>query len=139
MNHNYKGQASSLMPDYAKAKISAVKIFELLDRITSIDNWNSENGDILDSSSIDGEIKFESVGFSYPTRSDIKVLDNFNITINKGQQIALGSLLLYYFSLLLVKAIRNSIKIKLAHLGVASLLLCNCLKDFMIPIQDRSP
>ena len=64
----YLGQASSLMPDYAKAKVSAIKIFELLDRITKIDNWSSTNGKILDKTSLEGEITFESVEFSYPTR-----------------------------------------------------------------------
>jgi ABC-type multidrug transport system fused ATPase/permease subunit len=64
----YLGQASSLMPDYAKAKVSAVKIFELLDRITKIDNWSSTYGKILDKTALEGEITFESVEFSYPTR-----------------------------------------------------------------------
>ena len=56
------------MPDYTKAKVSAVKIFELLDRITKIDNWNSDQGEILHKKALDGEIKIESVEFSYPTR-----------------------------------------------------------------------
>ena len=81
------GQASGLMPDYAKAKVSAVKIFEMLDRVTKIDNWSSTNGKVLDDS--DGEIKLENVEFSYPTRPDAKILNGLNLTISQGQQIAL--------------------------------------------------
>lgn len=36
------GQASSLTPDYAKAKISAAHVFMLLERIPSIDNYSDE-------------------------------------------------------------------------------------------------
>lgn len=75
------------MPDYTKAKLSMVKIFELFDRVPKIDNWNSNTGTTLDS--IDGQIEFKSVDFSYPTRNEVKVLDNFNITIKQGQNIAL--------------------------------------------------
>ncbi len=79
------------MPDYAKAKISAVKIFELLDRVTKIDNWTSYDGSRVDN--FNGQIKFESVDFSYPTRPEVKVLNNFNISINPGQQVALVGIL----------------------------------------------
>ena len=64
------------MPDYAKAKVSAVKIFELLDRVTKIDNWSSNNGENLDKKALDGEIKLEYVDFTYPTRS-LKLLPIF--------------------------------------------------------------
>ena len=33
------GQAASLMPDYAKAKLAIINIFELLDREPKINNW----------------------------------------------------------------------------------------------------
>ena len=36
-----------------------------------------------------GEITLESVEFNYPSRLEAKVLDNFSLTIKKGQQIAL--------------------------------------------------
>ena len=34
------GQASSFAPDYGKAKVSAAKIFQLIDKIPSIDSSN---------------------------------------------------------------------------------------------------
>lgn len=75
------------MPDYAKAKVAATKIFDLFDRVPKINNWNNNDGMILPS--IDGEISFKSVEFSYPTRSEVKVLNGLNLTIYKGQRIAL--------------------------------------------------
>jgi ABC-type multidrug transport system fused ATPase/permease subunit len=56
-----------------------------------------------------GEVKFDSVAFSYPQRRDIEVLKNLNFTANPGQTIALvgssgagkstiSSLLLNYYT-----------------------------------------
>lgn len=81
------GQASSMMPDYAKARLSVVKLFELFDRVPKIDNCDSTSGTKLEE--IDNEIKFKDVEFAYPTRPEVKVLNKFNITIKKGQKIAL--------------------------------------------------
>jgi ABC-type bacteriocin/lantibiotic exporter with double-glycine peptidase domain len=75
------------MPDWTKAKVAIVKIFELFDRVPQIDNWNDKTGLVLPT--IDGEIEFRAVEFSYPTRKEVKVLNNLNITIGKGQKIAL--------------------------------------------------
>lgn len=36
------GRASSLSPDYSKAKLAAAKIFALLDTVPSIDAYSSE-------------------------------------------------------------------------------------------------
>lgn len=75
------------MPDYTKAKIAIVKICELFDRKPKINNWDVDIGNKFDS--IEGDINFKSVQFSYPTRQEVKVLDNFDLTIKKGQRIAL--------------------------------------------------
>lgn len=37
---------------------------------------------------IEGDISFDHVAFSYPTRKDIKVLNNINLTIRSGERIA---------------------------------------------------
>lgn len=81
------GQAASLMPDYSKAKVALQKIFELFDRVPSINNWESRTGTQL--KELSGDIVFKSVEFSYPNRSEVKVLDKFDIIIKQGQQIAL--------------------------------------------------
>lgn len=76
-----------MMPDYTKAKIAIVKICELFDRIPAINNWDTDDG--LKPDSIEGDIKFQSVQFAYPTRQEVKVLDDFDLVIKQGQRIAL--------------------------------------------------
>jgi ABC-type multidrug transport system fused ATPase/permease subunit len=76
-----------MMPDYSKAKIAIVKICELFDRVPKVNNWDVNQGAKLDS--IEGDINLKSVEFSYPTREEVKVLDDFNLTIRQGQKIAL--------------------------------------------------
>ena len=39
--------------------------------------------------SVDGPIVFQDVNFTYPSRPDIKVLQNINLRIEKGQKVAL--------------------------------------------------
>lgn len=75
------GQAASLMPDYAKAKVAISNIFALFDRVPKINNWESNNGAVFDD--LDGDIAFKSVDFHYPSRPESKILDGFNITIKK--------------------------------------------------------
>ena len=73
------GQASSLMPDYAKAKAAAVSIFELFDRKTQINNWESDEGLKMDSYESNLEIK--SIEFTYPSRPTAKILNNLDLSI----------------------------------------------------------
>lgn len=52
---------------------------------------------VIDSSSdegkkpntVDGQITFNNISFSYPTRPEINVFDGFNLTIQSGQTVAL--------------------------------------------------
>ena len=81
------GQATSLMPDYSKAKISIHNIFELLDRAPLINNWQSEEG--VQPSDLSGDVRFDSVEFSYPSREEVKVLDKLCLSVQKGQKVAL--------------------------------------------------
>ncbi|MEE6466382.1 hypothetical protein FKM82_006929, partial [Ascaphus truei] len=80
------GHSSSLAPDFGKAKISARRIFQLLDRKPPIDSY-SEEGDIL--SDFKGNIEFKDVHFVYPTRPMAQVLQGLNIKVSRGQTLAL--------------------------------------------------
>ncbi|NXL87260.1 MDR1 protein, partial [Alectura lathami] len=80
------GQSASLAPDYGKAKISAQRIFQLLDRKPQIDSY-SEEGEKL--SNFEGNIEFRNVHFVYPTRPEVQVLQGLNVKVNKGQTLAL--------------------------------------------------
>ncbi|NXJ75962.1 MDR1 protein, partial [Trogon melanurus] len=80
------GQSASLAPDYGKAKMSAQRIFQLLDRKPPTDTY-SEEGEKL--SKFDGNIEFRNVHFVYPTRPEVQVLQGLNLKVNKGQTLAL--------------------------------------------------
>uniref|UniRef100_A0A803XPJ8 ABC-type xenobiotic transporter n=1 Tax=Meleagris gallopavo TaxID=9103 RepID=A0A803XPJ8_MELGA len=80
------GQSASLAPDYGKAKVSAQRIFHLLDRKPQIDSY-SEEGEKL--SNFEGNIEFRNINFVYPTRPEVQVLQGLNVKVNKGQTLAL--------------------------------------------------
>ncbi|KAM6894114.1 bile salt export pump isoform 3-T3 [Xenentodon cancila] len=79
------GRASSYTPDYAKAKISAARFFQLLDRVAKISVY-SENGDKWEN--FQGNIEFIDCKFTYPTRPDIQVLNGLNVSVKPGQTLA---------------------------------------------------
>ncbi|XP_010174504.2 multidrug resistance protein 1 [Antrostomus carolinensis] len=80
------GQSASLAPDYGKARMSAQRIFQLLDRKPQIDSY-SEEGEKL--SNFEGNIEFRNIHFVYPTRPEVQVLQGLNLKVNKGQTLAL--------------------------------------------------
>ncbi|XP_054129760.1 ATP-binding cassette sub-family B member 5 isoform X3 [Melozone crissalis] len=80
------GQSSSMAPDYGKARMSAQRIFQLLDRKPLIDSY-SEQGEKL--SHFEGNIEFRNVHFVYPTRPEVRVLQGLNVKVKKGQTLAL--------------------------------------------------
>ncbi|KAL4636196.1 bile salt export pump-like isoform X1 [Arapaima gigas] len=79
------GRASSYTPDYAKAKISAARLFQLLDRVPKISVY-SEAGEKWPD--LKGEIEFIDCKFTYPTRPDIRVLNGLNVSVKPGQTLA---------------------------------------------------
>ncbi|NWW34547.1 MDR1 protein, partial [Panurus biarmicus] len=80
------GQSASMAPDYGKARVSAQRIFQLLDRKPLIDSY-SEQGEKL--SHFEGNIEFRNIHFVYPTRPEVQVLQGLNVKVNKGQTLAL--------------------------------------------------
>ncbi|KAJ8003456.1 hypothetical protein DPEC_G00148510 [Dallia pectoralis] len=79
------GRASSYTPDYAKAKISAARFFQLLDRVPKI-NVYSNKGDTW--TDFQGNLQFVDCKFTYPTRPDIQVLNGLNVCVRPGQTLA---------------------------------------------------
>ncbi|KAM6450468.1 ATP-binding cassette sub-family B member 5 isoform 2-T5 [Liasis olivaceus] len=80
------GQANSLAPDFSKSKVSAQRIFQLLDQKPLIDSYNEE-GEKLEK--FEGNIEFKDIHFAYPTRPEVQVLQGLNVKIKKGQTLAL--------------------------------------------------
>ncbi|XP_063322121.1 bile salt export pump-like isoform X1 [Pelmatolapia mariae] len=79
------GRASSYTPDYAKAKISAARFFQLLDRAPQISVYN-DKGEKWDN--FQGNIEFIDCKFTYPSRPDIQVLNGLNVSVKPGQTLA---------------------------------------------------
>ncbi|MBN3326378.1 ABCBB protein, partial [Atractosteus spatula] len=79
------GRASSYTPDYAKAKISAARFFQLLDQVPKI-NVYSEEGEKW--SNFKGDIEFMDCKFTYPARPDITVLNGLSVSVKPGQTLA---------------------------------------------------
>ncbi|KAJ7413607.1 hypothetical protein BTVI_42967 [Pitangus sulphuratus] len=80
------GQTSSFAPDYAKAKISAAHLFQLFERVPSIDSY-SEEGEKPET--FEGNITIKDVAFNYPNRPEVKILQGLNLKVEKGQTLAL--------------------------------------------------
>ncbi|KAG2027540.1 hypothetical protein GB937_001286 [Aspergillus fischeri] len=71
---------------FVRAGAGATELFALIDRTSDI-NPLDESGQ--KPSKVSGVIEIQSIGFSYPTRPDIKVLDDFSLTIPAGKVTAL--------------------------------------------------
>lgn len=76
------------MPDYAKAKTAVNSMFELFERETKINNFESSNGITIEDDQLKTDISIKSVEFSYPTRPDSTILRGLNLMVKEGQRIA---------------------------------------------------
>ncbi|GJJ68166.1 ATP-binding cassette, subfamily B (MDR/TAP), member 1 [Entomortierella parvispora] len=79
------GHITSELPKFAKGKQSAINIYELLDKDTTIDA--DREGVELDT--IHGSLSLEKVEFKYPTRENIQIFNGVDIKVHPGQTIAL--------------------------------------------------
>lgn len=80
------GQALPYLKDLAEAKGVAKKIFEILDTKSAIDVFESKG---KKPGNFKGDIEFENVHFSYPTRPEAKILKGLNLKIPAGKTVAL--------------------------------------------------
>ncbi|GAB2272304.1 Multidrug resistance protein 1 [Dionaea muscipula] len=78
------GQSAPSMGAFAKARVAAARIFKLIDHKSGIDRNNG-----MELESVSGQLDFESVDFSYPSRPDVKILNNFTLSLPAGKTIAL--------------------------------------------------
>uniref|UniRef100_A0A6J0T9D9 Bile salt export pump n=1 Tax=Pogona vitticeps TaxID=103695 RepID=A0A6J0T9D9_9SAUR len=79
------GRASSYTPNYAKAKISAARFFQLVDRIPRISVY-SDAGEKW--KHFQGSIEFRNCTFRYPSRPDVQVLNHLSVAVKSGQTLA---------------------------------------------------
>uniref|UniRef100_A0A8C2XT47 ATP binding cassette subfamily B member 1 n=1 Tax=Cyclopterus lumpus TaxID=8103 RepID=A0A8C2XT47_CYCLU len=80
------GQASPNIETFSSARGAAHKVYSIIDHKPIIDSY-SEAGFKPDS--ITGNIEFKNIHFSYPSRPEIKVLNNLSLSVESGQNIAL--------------------------------------------------
>ena len=64
---------------------ASTRLFELLERTPKITSISSKK--VLEV--IAGKIEFRNVSFRYPSRPEMKVLDDFNLEIKANESIAL--------------------------------------------------
>jgi len=79
------GQAAALAPDIAKGQAALDSVFETLDRPSAIDPF-SRLGE--KPSQVVGEVRFNQTTFAYPSRKDIVVMKNLELTIAAGSTVA---------------------------------------------------
>nr|UOU03326.1 ATP-binding cassette subfamily B1-like 10 [Brachionus rubens] len=80
------GQGLPFLKDITEARAAAKDIYEIIRKKSSIDVFDQTGVKL---NNIQNEIKFKKIGFSYPQRPDLKILQGLNLTIPCGKTIAL--------------------------------------------------
>ncbi|KAK9373315.1 P-loop containing nucleoside triphosphate hydrolase protein [Lipomyces chichibuensis] len=80
------GIVFSFASDMGKARLAAINIKMLFDRVPEIDAWSTDGAK---PDNVEGNIEFKDVVFRYPTRPQVPVLNGFNLRIKKGEYVAL--------------------------------------------------
>ncbi|KAF9954849.1 Multidrug resistance protein 1 [Mortierella alpina] len=79
------GHITAELPKFAKGKQSAINIYELLDKDTTID----ADRDGIELTTVSGSLALEKVDFSYPTRQNIQIFNHVDIKVKPSQTVAL--------------------------------------------------
>ncbi|CAH2048677.1 unnamed protein product, partial [Iphiclides podalirius] len=80
------GISSTLMEVFGIARGAGAQIFNLIDQVPTI-NPLMNRGVVPDS--IEGNIELKDVYFHYPSRPDVPVLKGVNLSVKRGQSVAL--------------------------------------------------
>jgi ATP-binding cassette subfamily B protein len=78
------GALADLWADFMRALGAAERVFELVDRRPTIPASGGARP-----SEVRGRVEMRSVGFAYPARRDVKVIDGVDLTLNEGELVAL--------------------------------------------------
>jgi len=78
------GALGGLWADFMRASGAAQRVFGLLDRENTM---RQKQGETL--TEFEPSVRFEGVGFSYPSRPDVKVLDGIDLEMKPGEVVAL--------------------------------------------------
>jgi ATP-binding cassette subfamily B (MDR/TAP) protein 1 len=80
------GQAAPYFQVIGNSQGAGYRIFETLARKSPIDACSPDG---LKPEKLDGDMTFDNVNFSYPSRQDVQILCDFNLKIKAGQTVAL--------------------------------------------------
>lgn len=80
------GISSTLMEVFGVARGAGAQIFNLIDNVPYINPFLNRG---FTPSTIEGNIEFNNVVFHYPSRPDVPVLKGVNISVQRGQSVAL--------------------------------------------------
>ncbi|KAJ6185225.1 ABC transporter [Penicillium mononematosum] len=72
--------------DFVRAASAATELFQLMDRTSRIDPFDESGERPTD---VTGYLDFDGISFAYPTRPDVKVLNDFSLHIPAGKTTAL--------------------------------------------------
>lgn len=78
------GETLAMAPDILKGNQRLASIFEVLDRKTMIANDVGE-----EVYAVDGSIDLHNVEFSYPSRPNVLIFKDFNLSVHSGKSMAL--------------------------------------------------
>ncbi|MEM8566239.1 MAG: ABC transporter transmembrane domain-containing protein [Bacteroidota bacterium] len=59
------------------------------ERVIEIINEKPEREDLMQNKMVDGTIELNDLSFSYPSRPEVRVLNNIDLTVSSGQKLAL--------------------------------------------------
>ncbi|XP_072174900.1 ATP-dependent translocase ABCB1-like [Diadema setosum] len=80
------GNISPSITSLTAARSAAVTLFDIIDATPEIDARSSKG---KKPSQMTGNIEFQGVHFTYPTRPDVPILKGIDLSIRKGQTVAL--------------------------------------------------
>ena len=69
-----------------KSLVIAEKLFRIIDYIPNIKNAPHNEFSFM---KVNGDIEFKNINFSYPTKKDVEVLNNFNLKIKSGMRLGI--------------------------------------------------
>lgn len=78
------GETLALAPDLLKGNQMVSSIFDMIDRKSGIVHDVGEN-----LMTVEGTIELRKINFNYPSRPNIVIFDNFNLTVPSGKSLAL--------------------------------------------------
>nr|UUF94159.1 P-glycoprotein 2 [Toxocara canis] len=79
------GHISAFIPDVVKARLAASLIFHLSEYPTAIDSLSDKGSFTV----IKGKIELRNLFFSYPTRSNTRILRGLTLNVKEGETVAL--------------------------------------------------